>query len=117
MAKMDPLFESIFQEEWPEDFQETVAKRSSLERQKSIRLGKASAVKIPVVPNVLIRIVAGTVIMIIAALIYVNIFAPNTSLPAAGQKDSKITVTSLLSDPIEKISKIAEDSYAGKVFK
>lgn len=116
MAKMDPLFESIFQEEWPEDFQETVAKRSSIEKQKSIRLGKASAVKIPVVPNVLIRIVAGTVIMIIAALIYVNIFAPNTSLPATGQKSSKITITSVLSDPIDKISEIAKNSYVGKVF-
>lgn len=89
MAKMDPLFEEIFKEEWPEDFEQTVAKRNILEKRKSARLNQASAVKVSVVPNVLIRIMAATAVMLIGAVIYVGFFMNQTDIPSGSPSAGK----------------------------
>lgn len=111
MAKMDPLFEEIFQEEWPDDFKQTVANRSILEKQKSARLNQASAVKVPVVPNVVIRILAATAVMVIGAVIYVGFFMNATDLPGSNASASK---ASTASDTANQITEFAQNSYLGE---
>lgn len=108
MAKMDPLFEEIFQEEWPEDFKQTVAKRDILEKRKSARLNQASAVKVSVVPNVLIRILAATAVMVIGAVIYVGVFMNQPDLPGGASATGKSSNSS------NTVTDFVKNSYLGE---
>lgn len=109
MAKMDPLFEEIFQEEWPEDFKQTVAKRSALEKRKAARLNKASAVKVSVIPNVLIRIMAATAVMVIGAVVYVGVFMNQTDIPSGAAASGKSSNNSS-----NVVTDFVKNSYLGE---